>query len=312
MSPARPTRWAVAGCGASLVEPLGRALRDSGLAAGVAVLADPAAWEEPGAPEHMASLLHADPMQAAALLAAGPEATYLAPAAAAGEHGADLLRALADAGSALLIEPPVPAPVRQLASAGSSPVLLATAHLWRWHPAAVSASDLVEARAVGQASSAEIHLAAPTEPGRLAGALDVLGLVLGGDDVASLQPSDEVLHDGPGFRRWQGRSRGGLEVIVAGPVPGVPPAGCTITVTGGKGRIDAVLAGADREAGQERGRLDLVADGRTEAIPFADIEPVRVLVDRFSRAALGAAPWGWSFTRDLRLQALAQAAGAAG
>jgi len=43
-----------------------------------------------------------------------------------------------------------------------------------------------------------------------------------------------------------------------------------------------------------------------EIIPVPDADPVRVLVDRFSRATLGAAPWGWSFARDLRLQALAR------
>ena len=308
MSPARPTRWGVAGCSAGLLEPLGVALRDSELATSVAVLADPSGWDGAGDPERLAKLLHTDVVAAAGFPAAGAEASYLSSAAAAGNQGVQLLRALVRAGCALVMEPPLPPGAEQLAAHASSPVLLAAAHLWRWHPVAVTASDLVEAHVIGAVLSVEIQVSPSSGPPCLAGPLDVLGLILAGDDVASLQPTGPSTGR-PGTPEWQGRTRGGLPVRVAPSGPDVPPDACAITVTGNRGQINAVMQapgapGGDGTAG--RGRLQLVADGQTETVPIPAAEPVRVLVDRFSRAALGASPWGWSFARDLRLQALAR------
>ena len=303
------------------------ALRDSELAAGVAVLADPAAWDDPGAPDRLARLLHANAVPPAAFLAAGAEATYLTAAAAAGGAGADLLHALTRAGGGLLLAPPAPAAAEQLAGHGQSQPLLATAHLWRWHPVAVTASDAVEARSVGAAVSVEVRVGASPGPAWLAGALDVLGLVLGGDDVATLQAQDAAPRadrtgeagqgpqgqgpqgpQGPPGGRWRGHTRGGTPVRVSGPEPGVPAAGCSITVTGSKGHLNAIMTSPWGRPGAEQGRLEVRTEGRTEKIPVPGTDPMRVLVDRFSRAVLGASPWGWSFARDLRLQALADAA----
>ena len=85
----------------------------------------------------------------------------------------------------------------------------------------------------------------------------------------------------------------------------VPPDGCAITVTGNRGQINALMRAPGGDATAGRGQLRLVADGQTETVPVPAAEPVRVLIDRFSRAVLGASPWGWSFARDLRLQTLA-------
>jgi predicted dehydrogenase len=322
MSPARPTRWGVAGCRARLLEPLGVALRDSELATSVAVLADPSAWDDAAHPERLARLLRTDVVAAAGFPSAGAEASYLSAAAADGSEGMQLLRALARAGCALLLQPPLPPAAEELAAPGSSPVLLAAAHLWRWHPVAVTASDLVEAHGIGEVLSAGIQTGIQTGiqsgpssgPASRAGLLDVLGLVLAGDDVAALQPAGPGpgRPAAPGTTEWQGRTRGGVPVRVALSAPDVPPDGCTITVTGSRGQINAAMqapggpggAGGDAAAGQ--GRLQLVADGQDETVPVLPTDPVRVLVDRFSRAALGASPWGWSFARDLRLQALAR------
>ena len=308
MSPARPTRWGVAGCSSTLLEPLGVALRDSEIASGIAVLAAPAAWDDPRAPERLARLLEIEPVEAADFSAAGAEATYLTPAAASSRAaaGADLLHVLAGARSALLLEPPVPASAEQLAGRASAPVLLATAHLLRWHPVAVTASDVVEAREVGEVLSAEIQVGIPPGLPSVLGTIDVLGLVLGGDDVAALQPIDPEPGSDPGPARWHGRTRGGIQVHVAAPAPDMPQGACSITVTGSKGRLTAIMEHPGGDPTREPGRLLLESAGRDEIIPVPDADPVRVLVDRFSRAALGASPWGWSFARDLRLHALAR------
>ena len=308
MSPARPTRWGVAGCSSRLLEPLGAALRDSELASGIAVLAAPAAWDDPRAPERLARLLGIEPIEAVDFSAAGAEATYLTPAAASCgvAAGADLLHALASARSALLVEPPVPASAERLAGRGSAPLLLATAHLLRWHPVAVIASDAVEAREVGEVLSAEIQVGISPGLPSVLGTIDVLGLVLGGDDVATLQPIDPEPGSDPGPARWHGRTRGGIPVHVAAPAPEMPQGACSITVTGSKGRLTAIMEYPGGDPNRGPGRLQFEGEGRDEIIPVPDADPVRVLVDRFSRAALGAAPWGWSFARDLRLQALAR------
>ena len=305
MSPTRPTRWGVAGCSATLVEPLGVALSDSKLATSVAVLADPSAWEDAAHSEHLARLLHTDVVAAASFPARGAEASYLSPAAAAGSAGMQLLRALARAGCALLMEPPLPPEAGQLAGQGSSTVLLAAAHLWRWHPVAVTASDLVEANEIGEVLAAEIQIGRTSRPPSLAGALDVLGLLLAGDDVAALRPSGPS-PGGASTSEWHGRTRGGVPVRMALTRPDVPTDSCAITVTGISGQINALMQPLGGDATTRWNRLQLVADGQTETVPVPAAEPVRVLVDRFSRAALGASPWGWSFTRDLRLQALAR------
>ena len=304
MSPARSTRWGVAGCSAKLLEPLGGALSDSMLATSVAVLRDPSAWEDTAHSERLARLLHTDLVAAADFPAVGAEASYLSPAAAAGSAGGQLLRGLARAGCALLLEPPLSPEAEQLAGGGSSGVLLAAAYLWRWHPVAVTASDLVEANGIGEVLAAEIQIGTTARLPSLAGALDVLGLLLAGDDVADLRPNGPS-PGGANAPEWQGRTRGGVPVRVALTRPDVPPDGCAITVTGDKGQINAPLQAPGGDATTGWNRLQLVTDGQSETVPVPATDPVRVLVDRFSRAALGASPWGWSFARDLRLQELA-------
>ena len=158
MSPTRPTRWGVAGCSATLLEPLGVALRDSELAASVAVLADSSAWDDAGDPERWRGCCTATSWRRRASPRRELKRHTCPAAAAAGSEGIQLLRTLARAGCALLIEPPLPPGTEQLAAHGSSPVLLAAAHLWRWHPVAVTASDLVEGYGIGEVLSAEIQI----------------------------------------------------------------------------------------------------------------------------------------------------------
>jgi len=225
----------------------------------------------------------------AAVSAPGVQAVYVGTTANAHLAAAT---AAAAARRAVLLEPPLTADLADAEAvvAACDGRVAGTAYPLRWHPAHLAAAAEIDAGALG-----DVH--AVTAAGVEAAAfVDLVGLLLG-DDVAALRlPGHGAGATGAVLT---GSTRRGVSVALLRAA-----AGSRLEVLGTAGTLTATgtLGGAPG------GTLELASAGEPALpVPFdATRSPEVELVERFSRAALGAGPWGYHLLRDLRLQRLLQ------
>lgn len=257
----------------------------------------------------------------------GLDAVYVATPNAAHR---DPVEAVAGAGKAVLVEKPLAADLADaeamVKACEAAGVVAGVAFDQRWHPAHRRAAELVAAGEVGTVTAVRIVYACWTgpdwspdgrphdnwraDPARAGGGavldlaphgLDLVGTLLGGDDVTSLRALvQHRVHDYPVEDGGVliGRTAGGVLVSlhVAYNTPEHLPRR-RLEVVGTRNSLTAV----DTLGQTPGGRLLL---GDTE-VPFdGATSPFRAQLDAFLPAVDGTAPWPYPMARDLRLHAL--------